>query len=164
MSCHDFNSNMVRLRLPAAAGRGKDIRDFNSNMVRLRPIRIPACIMQRAFQFQYGAIKTIQPQPVAELSHRFQFQYGAIKTATEQLVHIVRTHFNSNMVRLRPALHDVVAVVLKFQFQYGAIKTGLECADMGNLLAFQFQYGAIKTDCPQLVCYTFSISIPIWCD
>ena len=53
---------------------------FNSKMVRLRVIRVYCKCFFNLFQFQNGAIKSLQPKELKVHYRKFQFQNGAIKS------------------------------------------------------------------------------------
>ena len=75
------------------------------------------------FQFQYGAIRTRDDDFLAFYDKLFQFQYGAIRTACVISTLYLIIRFNSSMVRLELSPADEPNWLLKFQFQYGAIRT-----------------------------------------
>ena len=74
---------------------------------------------------------------------KFQFLYGAIKTFICVRDTIIRSSFNSSMVRLKPGTLTLqIGLSPLFQFLYGAIKT------------FKDVQGNISS----------KVSIPLWCD
>ena len=78
-------------------------RYFNSKKVRLRHLFLTSSISENVFQFQKGAIKTLDASKAKIDAYKFQFQKGAIKTKQE---------------------HNSLDIATEFQFQKGAIKTG----------------------------------------
>ena len=91
-------------------------------------------------------LKVEQAAELGGLNPEFQFQYGAIKRGLAAQMGISFGGFNSNMVRLKDYIDDIIAVAaLLFQFQYGAIKRGGHKTDLTPEKLFQFQYGAIKS-------------------
>ncbi len=70
-------------------------------MVRLKDTAVTGTNVTYLFQFQYGAIESIQSLSILRSATRFQFQYGAIES-----------HYLS--------FHNLI--FYGFQFQYGAIE------------------------------------------
>ena len=57
------------------------------------------------------------------IQRKFQFQYGAIKSIVAKMMKKEVADFNSSMVRLKVTKNCKVFKVTRFQFQYGAIKS-----------------------------------------
>ena len=73
----------------------------------------------------------------------FQFHYGAVLSG------------------LNPALMYGTSA---FQFHYGAVLSSDTFAVQNLPVLFQFHYGAVLSiDVLIIYCYTFPISIPLWC-
>ena len=110
--------------IPTSVGTGSDV--FNSNMVQLLvPGAVVSLLSGIFFQFQYGAIISLQPEfrhPVLiffnsnmvqlledkrkrdrEQVFHFQFQYGAIISHTVRVFLLYVVIFNSNIVQLLAA-------------------------------------------------------------
>jgi len=84
---------------------GPDVLYFNSNMVRLKvPADRDTAVQSPLFQFQYGSIKRKLKKDIQTYLHIFQFQYGSIKSKLLRLFSVLSTYFNSNMVRLKAFL------------------------------------------------------------
>jgi len=74
-------------------------------MVRLKAASSSFPAFLRAFQFQYGSIKSLNINSKMIMCPLFQFQYGSIKSKPqEEWTHEV-ANFNSNMVRLKAQKH-----------------------------------------------------------
>ena len=118
-------------------------------MVRLKAVgNVVKPTLVSTFQFQNGAIKSLNTVSLSTQLGMFQFQNGAIKRGKGDFVSvhevtrfnskmvrlkvsgaraftIKRTRFNSKMVRLKvDATVWILAFATQFQFQNGAIKSG----------------------------------------
>ena len=140
----------------------------------------------KLFQFHYGSIKGKTRQYKAELSLKFQFHYGSIKGQSGRAITpleacfnstMVRlketkttcstssmTSFNSTMVRLKDTPYYVTTLKVWFQFHYGSIKGMTSGREWIRAKTFQFHYGSIKGALPDGVCFTVTVSIPLWFD
>jgi len=115
-------------------------------MVRLEEIEAIAWLGRRhGFQFQYGAIRSLNVTTLSLYVLLFQFQYGAIRRKKNQNFRQQEfQYFNSSMVRLEEVNKEV---------------------EKSDSAKFQFQYGAIRRDVYNIQFHLLlHISIPVWCD
>ena len=97
---------------------------------------------------------------------RFQYQKGAIKTVRRPDCSLLRLHFNTKKVRLKPAARVFAATAVDEDFNTKKVRLKPRTVlDWRRTGAFQYQKGAIKTnfDEYQLAKYA-QISIPKRCD
>ncbi len=77
-------------------------KDFNSLMVRLKVTKqIAENFTAVSFQFLNGAIKSMDLLDIYAISSLFQFLNGAIKRNSYNITMLIKSSFNSLMVRLK---------------------------------------------------------------
>ena len=75
-----FNSKVVRLKDSCGTTKANALSSFNSKVVRLKVEMIELeAIKPMLFQFQSGAVKRGESNPLSKSLFMFQFQSGAVK-------------------------------------------------------------------------------------
>ncbi len=124
---HNFNSSMVRLEVKKENKLNPLLPYFNSSMVRLEESILCGLWLLRIFQFQYGAI-------------------GSVNRALWNKQKSISIPVWCDWKSIPPTLNNLKTL---FQFQYGAIGSPAGGTALRRPPAFQFQYGAIgRWPCP----------------
>ena len=140
--------------------------NFNSNMVRLRvPHYSPRHAQFYIFQFQHGTIERLECYERGIHKTVFQFQHGTIESVELRTAFFEFYDFNSNMVRLRGKVTGTTNTIRNI-----SIPTWYDWEDLKNKreyhqTLFQFQHGTIESN-PSSDPFRIGtiISIPTWYD